>query len=83
MKCNHSSIDKGFASAKDCPICLRSALTEKEKECERMWLGLDRAAYALFQIKRMVPEAIHDFAAKSHEKACAILDNEQALKGDK
>jgi hypothetical protein len=42
--------------------------------------ALDRAAYALFQIKRMVPEEIPKFAANEHSAACAVLDCEQPFK---
>lgn len=37
--------------------------------------ALNDAAYALFQIKRMTPEAIPQFAADAHAKACKHLDN--------
>lgn len=37
--------------------------------------ALNEAAYALFQIKRMAPEAIQQFAADAHAKACKHLDN--------
>jgi len=38
--------------------------------------ALNRAAYALFQIKRMAPEAIVEFAKAEHEAACKVLDGE-------
>lgn len=37
--------------------------------------ALNDAAYALFQIKRMTPEAIPQFAADAHAKACKHLDH--------
>lgn len=40
--------------------------------------ALKRAAYALFQIKRMVPEAIVEFARQEHKAACDVLDGEPA-----
>ena len=43
-------------------------------------LALNRASYALFQIKRMVPEEIPKFAADEHSAACAVLDGEQPFK---
>jgi len=45
--------------------------------------ALNRAAYALFQIKRMVPEEIPKFAADEHSAACAVLDCEQPFKRSK
>ncbi len=40
--------------------------------------ALDKAAYALFQLKRFVdmPEAAIDFCRKEHAKACAVLNVE-------
>ena len=49
-------------------------------ENARLREALDRAAYALFQIKRMVPEEIPKFAADEHSAACAVLDGEQPFK---
>lgn len=37
--------------------------------------ALNEAAYALFQIKRMAPEAVPQFASDAHAKACKHLDN--------
>lgn len=44
--------------------------------------ALDRAAYALFQLKRFagMPQAAIDFCREEHEKACAVL-NEDGLPG--
>ena len=36
--------------------------------------ALDRAAYALFQAKRLAPEAVREHCAKAHEAACKVLD---------
>ena len=36
--------------------------------------ALDEAARALFAIKRMQPDAVPEFAAEAHRKACASLD---------
>ena len=44
-------------------------------ECDAAQNALNEAAYALFQIKRMTPEAIPQFAADAHAKACKHLDN--------
>lgn len=38
--------------------------------------ALHRAGYALFQIKRIVPEAIHAFASAEHLAVCDVLDAE-------
>lgn len=43
---------------------------------EQLRIALDKAAYALFAIKRMAPYAIREFAAKEHEEACKVLDDE-------
>ena len=53
-----------------------SRAASNEKDARRYHRALDRAAYALFQIKRMVPEAIPEFAAKAHEITCRELDVE-------
>jgi hypothetical protein len=39
--------------------------------------ALNRAAFALFQIKRMNPDAIREFAANEHAAACSVIDNEE------
>jgi hypothetical protein len=36
--------------------------------------ALDEAARALFAIKRMKPDAVPEFAAEAHRKACVVLD---------
>ena len=43
---------------------------------EQLRIALDKAAYALFTIKRMAPEAIREFAAKEHAEACKVLNDE-------
>ena len=50
---------------------------ELQQEIKRLRAALNEAAYALFQIKRMVPDAIPQFASAAHEKACAVLDDEK------
>jgi hypothetical protein len=52
------------------------AWAELRARAERAEAALRDAAYALFQIKRMVPEAVRDFAAEAHAKACKVVDNE-------
>lgn len=44
----------------------------------RLREALNRAAYALFQIKRMVdvPQHVSDFVRDEHEQACAVLNDE-------
>ena len=43
---------------------------------ERLRAALNEAAYALFQIKRMQPDAVREFASDAHTKACAVLDGD-------
>ena len=43
-------------------------------ERDKYSLALDKAAYALFQIKRIQPDQIAEFAERSHAEACAVLD---------
>lgn len=49
-------------------------LAKLRTDDERLRSALDAAAYALFQIKRMTPEAVRAFATAEHAKACAGLD---------
>lgn len=44
---------------------------------------LNEAAYALFQIKRMTPVDVRQFAAEAHAKACAFLDVGAAIAAGK
>ncbi len=46
-------------------------------EIEQLRTALDRAAYALFQIKRMHADAIPRFASDEHAEACNVLNDEQ------
>jgi hypothetical protein len=70
---DHVAISEGLlADIDDLPIITIAS------ELTRLRAGLDRAAYALFQIKRMKPEAVRAFAEDAHAKACNVLDGEQA-----
>lgn len=42
---------------------------------EKLQTALNDAAYALFEIKRLQPEAIKDHAAAAHAKACEVLND--------
>lgn len=53
-----------------------TALDHCAAENKRLREGMKAAAYALFEIKRMQPDAIKAHAAEAHEKACAVLDAE-------
>ena len=53
---------------------LQSQLAAANAERDKYRLALDRAAYALFQIKRIQPDQIAEFAERSHAEACAVLD---------
>lgn len=46
----------------------------REKELQE---ALNRAAYALFQVKRMPFGQIKEFVIKEHEAACRVLDEVQ------
>lgn len=48
------------------------------KEADVYRAALDRAAYALFQLKRFarMPQAAIDFVRLEHEKACEVLNEE-------
>ena len=59
---------------------MTAGMVRKDEQPANLRQALDRAAYALFQIKRMVPEEIPKFAADEHSAACAVLDGEQPLK---
>jgi hypothetical protein len=41
----------------------------------RLRTALDNAGYALFQIKRLVPESTRDFAREAHREVCRVLDD--------
>ena len=47
-------------------------------EAETYRKALDRAAYALFQLKRFadMPQAAIDFCREEHAAACAVLDGD-------
>jgi len=47
----------------------------------RLRNALDRAAYALFQIKRMtdVPQHVIDHVREAHDEACKVLDADFAV----
>lgn len=47
-------------------------------ENARLRAALDKAAYALFQIKRMTPDAVRQFASDAHVAACESLNHEQS-----
>jgi hypothetical protein len=47
-------------------------------EIGKLRKALYDASYALFQIKRMVPEAIPAFARAEYDKACAVLDGDSS-----
>ncbi len=51
-------------------------LRASSDEMERLRAALKAAAYALFQIKRMVPEAIAEHAKQAYDKASAVLDGD-------
>lgn len=46
-------------------------MTPREKE---LWDALNRAAYALFQIKRMTADGVPAFASSAHIEACETLN---------
>jgi hypothetical protein len=43
---------------------------------EEFFKALNRAAFALFQIKRMNSDAIREHAATAYKEACAVLNAE-------
>lgn len=44
------------------------------KEIETLRAALNDAAWAIFQMKRMQPDAIRQFASDAHTKACDAID---------
>jgi hypothetical protein len=51
-------------------------VASRNREIERLRKGLNDAAYALFQIKRMLPEAIVEHSKTAYDKASAVLDGD-------
>lgn len=73
--CNASEALKELATRYHAEVEARTAAQEKIV-AQQAALALDRAAYALFQIKRMVPEAVPSFASSEHEEACKTLNDD-------
>lgn len=47
------------------------------KEAAALREALDKAAYALFQVKRMgVSDEVHAFVVEAHSEACRVLNKE-------
>jgi hypothetical protein len=47
---------------------------KKNEDVDTLVKALDKAAYALFQIKRMAPHDILSLAIKEHVDACEVLN---------
>lgn len=54
---------------------LRTALLASQESEKRLVEALEKAAYALFEAKRLTPEALPDHLRAAHKAACEILDN--------
>lgn len=54
---------------------LEKQLAERDAALARCVEALQKASYALFQIKRMVPEAIKEHAIKDSDAACEVLNS--------
>ena len=50
-----------------------------EKRVRELDAALNAAAYALFQIKRMVPEYVIEHSKKAYDAACVVLNGESTL----
>lgn len=46
---------------------------------QELWNALDKAAYALFQIKRMTADGVPAFAGEAHHVACETLNKYQRV----
>jgi hypothetical protein len=67
-KCSRCGLWK-FPQELSGPACLKCAAG-----VPGLRAALDEAARALFAIKRMKPDAVPEFAAEAHRKACVALD---------
>ena len=71
IECIHALAD-GPVNCAVCKLRLERDILSAERE--RLRIGLDKAAYALFEIKRLVPEAVREYASDAHVAACVILN---------
>jgi hypothetical protein len=55
-------------------VAMQAEIDELRAAQPDLLTALNRASYALFQMRRMVPEAIKDFADAECKASCAVLD---------
>jgi len=73
-----AELEAALAAEKEISRARQVMAQNYSERAERLAAALDRAAYALFQIKRMTPDYTREFSTTEHEAACAVL-NDAAL----